>query len=357
MAETRPGKLRIIVNHSFPKSAKQLHLSPTQLSPMNQEIPDTQCNSIPLNPSETSINAVIDSKKFQCAWGTFLECYLLVAKAPEGTEVAIFDVESAFRNVPTYPLVRPFTAVRLEDKIHLDPCLNFRASPAPGIWGCIADAMVKILINEGVEALLKWVDDFIFFRYPKNKLENRKYTYNYDESIIWKTAEMLGWPWAPSKFLPFVYTFVYIGFLWNMTKKEVSLPKAKKEKYWKKLEWWERGMKISLEDMESIIGTLNHICLVVPHGWTRMPMLYRFRSSFKTKETYIKHTVLHSLQEDMAWWKETLVQDFVGVKIKTPTKPLNTIPMVDASMSWGIGLILDDCWLAWELLPGWKTEG
>ncbi len=116
-------------------------------------------------------------------------------------------------------------------------------------------------------------------------------------------------------------------------------------------------MKILLEDTESIIGTLNHVCLMVPHGRTRMPTLYRFRSSFKTKEMYIKHTVSHSLQEDMAWWKETLAQDFVGVKIKMPTEPLNTILMVDASMSWGIGLILDDRWLAWELLPGWKTEG
>ncbi len=136
---------------------------------MNQEIPDTQCNSIPLNPSETSINAVIDSKKFQCAWGTFLECYLLVAKAPEGTEVAVFDIKSAFCNVPTHPSVRPFTAVRLGDKIHLDPCLNFRASPAPGIWGCIADAMAKILINKGVEVLLKWVDDFKVHILPLSK--------------------------------------------------------------------------------------------------------------------------------------------------------------------------------------------
>ncbi|PBK90640.1 hypothetical protein ARMGADRAFT_892250, partial [Armillaria gallica] len=49
----------------------------------------------------------------------------------------------------------------------LDPCLNFGASPSPGVWGRIADAMVKILLSRGVEALLKWVDNFIFFRYPK----------------------------------------------------------------------------------------------------------------------------------------------------------------------------------------------
>ncbi|KAK0439654.1 hypothetical protein EV421DRAFT_1695989, partial [Armillaria borealis] len=50
--------------------------------------------------------------------------------------------------------------------VHLDPCLNFGASPSPGIWGRIADAMVRILLNEGVEALVKWVDDFVFFHFP-----------------------------------------------------------------------------------------------------------------------------------------------------------------------------------------------
>ena len=50
--------------------------------------------------------------------------------------------------------------------IHLDPVLNFRASPSPGIFGRVADAMVRILISQGIEAVIKWVDNFIFLCYP-----------------------------------------------------------------------------------------------------------------------------------------------------------------------------------------------
>ncbi len=126
IAETRPGKLRVIVNHSYPKSAKQstynhMHRK-TEMTNPNALPPMTA--SIPLNPSATSINAVIDSKKFQCTWGSFSKCHILVVEALEGTQVAIFDVESAFRNVPIHPSVRPFTAVRLGDKVHLNPCLT-----------------------------------------------------------------------------------------------------------------------------------------------------------------------------------------------------------------------------------------
>jgi hypothetical protein len=57
------GKLRAIIDHSFPRS----------------------------DPNTFSMNSCIDSSLFQCEWGTFSECYLLVADAPEGTEVGFLQ--------------------------------------------------------------------------------------------------------------------------------------------------------------------------------------------------------------------------------------------------------------------------
>jgi hypothetical protein len=109
---------------------------------------------------------MVDFKKFQCAWGSFSECYLLVADAPENTKAAIFDVDAAFCNIPTHPSARPFLAIMVKGLIHLDHVLNFGASPFPGIFSRVANAIVRILLSWGIEAVIKWVDDFIFFRYP-----------------------------------------------------------------------------------------------------------------------------------------------------------------------------------------------
>jgi hypothetical protein len=89
---TRNGKRRVIVNHSFPHTNKTCILLDNQ--------PQNTSSKIIIDPTQTSINTVIDSKKFQCAWGSFSECYLLVADATEGTQAAIFDVDSAFRKSP-----------------------------------------------------------------------------------------------------------------------------------------------------------------------------------------------------------------------------------------------------------------
>jgi hypothetical protein len=45
------------------------------------------------------------------------------------------------------------------------------------------------------------------------------------------------------------------------------------------------------------------------------------------------------------------------MKIICPPEPLDNRVFVDASTGWGIGMILDGKWLAWQLKDGWKSEG
>jgi len=305
----------------------------------------------PFDPTTHSVNAIIDSKKFQCGWGTFSQCYLIVADAPAGTQAAVCDVDAAFRNVPTHPSARPFLAVQIAGQIHLDHCLNFSASPCSGVWGRIADAMVEIYKSNGIDTVIKWVDDFVFFRHPTNAIHASTPSYSYDESAIWAiVADGLGWPWAPKKCFPFSTTFTYIGFLWDLDAKMVSLPEAKRVKY--------SDFKLSCEDVESLIGTLNHISLIVPEGRTHLLHLYRLRASFtNARHRWIRHKLSGSVLVDIRWWNQKLQSSFVGMPVIRPPPPNEDVLYVDASTDWGIGLLLNERWLAWKLCDGWRTDG
>ncbi|KAF5376629.1 hypothetical protein D9615_007855 [Tricholomella constricta] len=327
--ERTPGKLRITVDHSFPRG----------------------------NPLTPSINSCIDSKRFQCAWGTFSDCYLLVADAPPGTEACIFDVDAAFRNIPTSPLDRTATALLINGLVHLDGRLNFGLCAAPGIFGSVADAIVRIFLHKGIEALLKWVDDFVFFRYPRLLSDNQTCVFTYDESLVWSIAEDLGWPWAADKFVPFNSVFTYIGFEWSLRDKTVRLPDAKRAKYLLKLSAWSLGDSVSLLATESLIGTLNHITLVVPEGRSHLPALFKFRASFRDTAPWVKHRITASVFAEISWWSHLLSASACSMRIVRPPPPHNIPIFVDASTSWGIGLFVDGKWLAWRLLPGWKTNG
>jgi hypothetical protein len=172
-------------------------------------------------------------KKFQCAWGSFSECYLLVTDATEGTQAAIFDVDSAFRNIPTHPSARPFLAIMLKECIHLDHVLNFGTSPSPGIFGRVADAIVEIFLHHGIKAIIKWVNDFVFLRSPLSCSSDGTFDFRYSADLIWQIADNLGWPWAPEKFVDFSTAFNYIGFKWDLSAKVVERPEKKKAKYLK----------------------------------------------------------------------------------------------------------------------------
>ena len=62
---------------------------------------------------------------------------------------------------PTQPENWPLLAVLINGLIHFDFWLNFGALAAPGIFGQVTDTI--IYLKHSIEAILKWVDDFIFF--------------------------------------------------------------------------------------------------------------------------------------------------------------------------------------------------
>ena len=64
-----------------------------------------------------------------------------------------------------------------------------------------------------------------------------------------------------------------------------------------------------------------------------------------------------SVAENMAWWRSCLHKEFVGMRTVSWPEPLENQIFVDASTGWGIGLILDDKWLAWQFKEGWQLEG
>lgn len=145
----------------LPSQAEQL-FGPFRTAPLNVIVSAGGKQRVTLdlsfpcrNSDVSSVNSLIDLSAFPCDWGTFADCLLLVAKAPAGTQVAVFDVEAAFRIIPTRPADWPLLAVSINGLIHFDFRLNFGASSSPGIFGHVADAIVQVFRHVGANDILK----------------------------------------------------------------------------------------------------------------------------------------------------------------------------------------------------------
>ncbi|KAF7306188.1 Reverse transcriptase domain-containing protein [Mycena indigotica] len=232
----------------------------------------------------------------------------------------------------------------------------FGPSSSPGVFGRIADAIKALYIANNMGPLKKWVDDFLFFRFPPSAAEPPGFRYGLDE--IYALADTLGWPWKPSKTRPFAATFRYIGFIWDLTAKTVEIPAEKKARYITKLEAWTRGARFSRKEAESVLGTLVHCSLALPEGRSRLPAISSFAASFAhSKSSFSKRTPNATVLEDLAWWRAELANTFCGSALIRPPAIHPVEFYVDASTSFGIGVIFDGVWQSWQLRPGWKAEG
>ena len=308
------------------------------------------------DPTHSSVNDQINIEDFRCDWGTFNDIRSIVINAPPGTEAATLDVDSAFRCCPIIPSQQSSFVIHWNNRYYVDHNAPFGDTSAGGVFGRVADAKSAILESKKIGPSKNWVDDFVFFRFPL--LLHPEPVFSYSLIDIYSLANQLGWPWKETKTRPFSNEFRYLGFLWNLAEKTVQIPEPKKTHYLGKLESWKKDRKFTKRDVESVLGTLIHCSLAVPDGCSRLPSLSRFATSFNyLASPYIRKNPNSSVLSDINWWKIQLTSDFCGSTLSKPP-PISPIEFwVDASSSWGVGIVFDGEWCAWRFTARWNKDG
>jgi hypothetical protein len=314
--------------------------------------------SFPRNdPTCSSVNDQINIDDFRCDWGTFNDVRMIVLDAPLGAEAATLDVDSAFRCCPIIPSQQQSFVVHWDEAFFIDHCAPFGATSAGGVFGRVADAKSAILKSEKLGPSKNWVDDFAFFRFPLSFTSGSP-NFSYSLSDVYDLAKKLGWPWKESKTRPFAPEFKYLGFIWNLSTKTVQIPTPKKLRYLLKIQPWIPGQKFSKKEAESVLGTLVHCSLAVPDGRSRLPSISRFTASFNfLSSPFVRRSPNPAVLADIGWWRSQLSNEFTGSHISKPP-PASPIEFwVDASSSWGVGIVFDGEWESWRFSKNWDTNG
>lgn len=383
----KPGKYRLIQNLSYPHS--------------NTPVP--------------SINSFLNSDDFPCTWGTFRTISTLIRSLPPGTQAAVRDISEAYRIIPLHESQWAGVVVRISndpDAFALNTCNSFGCATAGGLFGLFGDALADILRAHGIGPILKWVDDFIFFRIPlphiptynEARNDNRKVIadnggmlqtggrlwfkgrpsadagpehfaedlslplkcirehhldgtiFPYDFADINKVTDPLGIPWEMTKDVPFNHVVPFIGFSWNLVEKKVSLPEPKKEKYLRAIFEWKQQPTHTLEETRKLYGKLLYTCLIKPQGRAYLTNLEKMMGVFHDRPFTPRHPP-SQLNNDLRWWQHTLSSPSLSRDIPGGRLIHNVHGYSDASSTIGVGIVLGSRWRAWRLLPTWKSCG
>jgi len=286
-----------------------------------------------------------------------------ISHAPPGTQACTLDIKKFHCTCPVLPSHKPWLVIQgMSDNFFINHAHPFGSTCTSSNAGMIVNAVVDIWRAEGVFPVPKYEDDLKAFQFPSasGPFIEGEFRYDYDQSEMLNRIASLGVPWHDKKGDErFSFMTTFIGFLWDIPKKLVSLPEGKRNKFHQRILQFLidfEGWPCHLHDVEKIHGSLCHITFIYLDGHSHLPSLSNFASTFCSDEFLMKYPP-HSLITNLKWWLIKLSLPGISCSLH-PLGPLSDLGLyVDASTSWGIRIIISDEWAAFQLSLSWKIEG
>ena len=303
--------------------------------------------SFPRDPSSVaSINSQINSNDFPTAWGTFDITSSLILSLPEGCMAATFDISAAYRITPVRPDQQWALVVHWKDDFFVDRALPFGLASSAGIFGWVADLLVDLYVHSGqFGPLVKWVDDFFAVRLPHQ---------SWTETDFTSHTAMFGVPWSLKKLRALNVIQWYIGFDWDLTTKSVSLPEEKKNSILTLITLWlASNGRFTVKDAQSLHGKLVFIASIFYLIRPYLPSIVHFAESFRDPRAKLHPP--RSVHRDLEWIRFLLHVLPVSMPLSLP-EPVDLNWWGDASTSFGIGIVIDDHWAAWQWAPPFQPS-
>ena len=262
-----------------------------------------------------------------------------------GAMIAKTDIEAAYRLLPIHNDDKHLLGMLWEGRVYIDTALPFGLRSAPLIFTALADGLEWVLQQRGVSYVAHYLDDFITVGPPSSDQCHR------NQTILFDTCKELGVPLAPHKSVGPTTCLVFLGIEIDSRAMELRLPQDKLQALKELLKEWQLKTVCSKEQLESLLGHLNHACSVVKPGRSFISRLISLLSEAKKKHRNISRMNVQA-RSDIRWW-HAFVESWNGVSILRHVKLTAPDHEVwsDASGSWGAGAFWTSEWFQLQWFP------
>ncbi len=189
-----------------------------------------------------------------------------------------------------------------EGKYYYDKVLPFGLRSAPSIFNRLSDALEWILLHKcNISFVCHILDDFLLIEPPAvTPPLNRVCQQSLTKMI--STFENINIPIAPGKTQGPSQVLEFLGILLHTINMKASLPPDKTERLHAIFEQFQHRRSCTLKELQSLIGTLNFACKVVPSG---RPFLQRMIALTRNIKKPHHHIKLNSgFLQDLEMWKK-----------------------------------------------------
>ena len=301
-------------------------------------------------PKGSSINDNISSEFASVQYTKLEEAIKGIKTFPQPAFMAKSDIASAFRIIPLCPNEYHLFGMFWKDHYYFDRCLPMGCSSSCNIFEKFSTAIEWIMINYIPTTLVYHVlDDFLFIAANKNECEKSLATFL-------RICENIGVPISAEKTEGPNTTLTFLGIEIDTVSQYARLPKEKIIKCIEMIDMFLRKKKVTLRELQSLLGLLSFACQVILPGRPFLRRLFDLTRGITQPYHHIR--LRKYCKDDLRVWLEFL-NSFNGKYfffddswIRSDSIQLAT----DASGSIGYGAVLGNSWFQGTWNEEWKGQ-
>ena len=290
------------------------------------------------SPTGRSINEGIEDRLCRVHYATFDQAVELVKSVGQGAYMAKTDIKSAFRLLPVHPGDFRLLGFSFEGFFFFDKCLPMGCSISCSLFEKFS-SFLEFLVREQAPAGLvtHYLDDFLFIGRDRSTCGMMLTTFQ-------EICGGLGVPLAPEKTMGPVPALCYLGLEIDAAAGLVRVPRDKLEKLKRGISGALGRRRMTLREIQSLVGLLNFVCKAVPPG---RPFLRRLIDlTVGVKQMHHKVRVGKGARADLVAWS-TFLWQFNGASIFLDSKWWESPDLelyTDAAASLGFGGYFSGKW-------------
>ena len=211
------------------------------------------------------------------------------------------DIESAFLLIPVHPNDWELLGMFWNGQYYFDKVLPFGLRSAPYIFNQLSDAIEWILLNKcSISFVCHILDDFFIVEPPCHTPPLDSLCQASLSSMI-LTFKNLNIPISAAKTEGPSQIILFMGIILDSGKMEGRLPEDKVERIKSALSTFQSQRSTTLQELQSLIGTLNFACKVIPPGRPFLQRIIHLARGVKKTHHHIKLTT--GFYKDIEMWK------------------------------------------------------
>ena len=290
------------------------------------------------SPRGSSVNDNIDRDECTVAYSSFDDAVALVVSLGQHAYMGKADIKSAFRLLPVDPKDFDLLGMCVNGQYFFDRCMPMGCSVSCAIFERFSTFLQACCMRvAATNNVLHYLDDFFFVGVSAAECEHAMHCFM-------AICERFGVPIAQDKTEGPVNVITYLGLQIDANNSQVQVPQEKVSALLHMLHEFMTKSKVTLREMQSLVGSLNFVCKAIGPGRAFLRRLLDLTRGVSQPHHRIR--ISKGAKADLAAWIEFLIH-FNGT-IQFPDQVWHGNAFFqfysDAAASIGFGIYFDGRW-------------